>query len=325
MDISFALFVVVGFLAVVLLIEGLYVYWNDTKSPEVKRVGERLRAISAGGHTEASDLKLLKQRMLSESPSLQRLLYRMPRVQQLDRMMQQAGDSNTVSHLLSISAILAFAGLLAGVMLRWPWFFTLGLMIFLGLMPFLVLLRRRNKRLRSIEAQLPDAMDLISRALRAGHSFPSALGMVGTESPEPIAGEFRITSDEIGFGVSIDNALNNLAGRVPSPDMSYFAMAVIIQRETGGNLSELLAKLAELVRERFKLFAKVRVLAAEGKMSAYILTALPFLVAGAINALNPKYLAVLLTDPVGINLVYGAVVIMAIGVFVMWRIIDIKV
>lgn len=325
MDMSFALFVVVGFVAVVLLIEGLYVYWNDTKSPEVKRVGERLRAISAGGHAQGEDLQLIKQRMLSESPGVQQLLLRMPRVQQLDRLMQQAGDTNTVSHLLSICGIFGVAGLLVGLLIRWPWYGMVLLALLAGVLPLLWLLRRRNKRLNQLEAQLPDAMDLISRALRAGHSFPSALSMVGTEAPEPIAGEFRITSDEISFGVSTENALNNLAARVPSPDMSYFAMAVIIQRETGGNLSELLAKLSELVRERFKLFAKVRVLAAEGKMSAYILTALPFLVAFAINLLNPKYLSILLTDPVGINLVYGAIVVMGIGVFVMWRIIDIKV
>lgn len=325
MDLSFAMFVVVGFVAVVLLLEGLYVYWSDTKSPEVRRVGERLRAISAGGHTDGADIQLIKERLLSESPGLQRLLLRMPRVHQLDRLMQQAGDGNTVSHLMSICGIFGVAGLLVGLLLRWPWFATVLVSLLLGALPMLWLLRRRTKRLNQIEAQLPDAMDLISRALRAGHSFPSALGMVGTEAPEPIAAEFRITSDEIGFGVSIDNALNNLASRVPSADMSYFAMAVIIQRETGGNLSELLAKLSELVRERFKLFAKVRVLAAEGKLSAYILTGLPFGVAAVINILNPKYLSVLFTDPAGINVVYAALAMMALGIFVMWRIIDIKV
>lgn len=325
MDLSFAMFVVVGFVAVVLLLEGLYVYWSDTKSPEVRRVGERLRAISAGGHTDGADIQLIKERLLSESPGLQRLLLRMPRVHQLDRLMQQAGDGNTVSHLMSICGIFGVAGLLVGLLLRWPWYATVLVSLLLGALPMLWLLRRRTKRLNQIEAQLPDAMDLISRALRAGHSFPSALGMVGTEAPEPIAAEFRITSDEIGFGVSIDNALNNLASRVPSADMSYFAMAVIIQRETGGNLSELLAKLSELVRERFKLFAKVRVLAAEGKLSAYILTGLPFGVAAVINILNPKYLSVLFTDPAGINVVYAALAMMALGIFVMWRIIDIKV
>ena len=161
--------------------------------------------------------------------------------------------------------------------------------------------------------------------MRAGHAFPVALAMVGSEAPQPIASEFRITSDEIGFGVSTESALNNLAARVPSPDVRYFVMAVIIQRETGGNLSELLGKLAELVRERFKLFAKVRVLAAEGKLSAWVLTLLPFAVAALLFILNPKYLMILLNDPIGMPLIYGALGMMALGIFAMWRIIDIKV
>jgi tight adherence protein B len=325
MNTGFALFVVVGFVAVVLLIEGLYVYWSDTRSPEVRRLNERLRAMSASGPAAGAKSRLFKQRMLSDSPALQKLLLGMPRAQQLDRLIQQSGDTQTVAHLLAVCAIAGVSGLLLGLLLGWPWFATLGVALLAGAAPLLRLLRRRRKRMEQLEAQLPDVMDLISRALRAGHAFPSALGMVGSEAAEPIASEFRITSDEIGFGVSMDNALNNLAARVPSPDMRYFVMSVIIQRETGGNLSELLGKLAELVRERFKLFAKVRVLAAEGKLSAYILTGLPFCVAGAIQLLNPEYLAALVTDPAGIQVVYGAMGLMAVGVFAMWRIIDIKV
>lgn len=324
MDYSFSLFLILGFVAVVLLIEGIYAYWNDTRSPEVRRVAQRLRAISAGGHAEG-EAKLFKQRVLSHTPSVQRLLLLLPRMGQLDRLLLQAGSSGTVSHLLAASALLALCGLVVGLVLRWPGLVILLVVVVLAVFPLLRLVWRRNKRLHLIEAQLPDAMDLIARAMRAGHAFPSALAMVGAEAQEPIAGEFKITSDEIGFGVSVDNALNNLASRVPSPDVRYFVMAVIIQRETGGNLAELLGKLAELVRERFKLFAKVRVLAAEGKLSAWILTGLPFCVAAAVQILNPKYLSVLFTDPVGIRLVIGAMVLMAIGIFAMWRIIDIRV
>lgn len=324
MSLTFALFIILGFVAVVLLLEGVFVYWNDTKSPEVRRVEQRLRAMSAGGPVEGEG-RLARQRMLSHTPAMQQLLLHMPRAGQLDRLLQQAGKSTTVAHLLTICLLMMLGGLIAGMLLRWSWPVTLLLSAGLAVLPFLQLLRSRTKRLHLIEAQLPDAMDLMSRALRAGHAFASALSMVGTEAQEPIAGEFKITSDEIGFGISIDNALNNLATRVPSPDMRYFVMAVTIQRETGGNLAELLGKLSELVRERFKLFAKVRVLAAEGKLSAWILTALPFCVAGAIQVINPEYLSVLFTDVVGIKMVMGALGLMAMGIFAMWRIIDIKV
>lgn len=324
MDLSFSLFLILGFVAVVLLLEGGFVYWNDTKSPEVQRVAQRLRAISAGGNAEGEG-QLFKERVLSNTPAVQRLLLRLPRVGQLDRLLQQAGSASTVSHLLAVSGLLMLGGLMAGLLLRWYWPVMLLVAAGLAVLPFLQLKWKRNKRMHMLEAQLPDAMDLISRAMRAGHAFPQALAMVGSEAQEPVAGEFKITSDEIGFGISIDNALNNLATRMPSPDVRYFVMAVIIQRETGGNLAELLANLAELVRERFKLFAKVRVLAAEGKLSAWILTGLPFCVAAAVQILNPKYLSVLFTDPVGIRMVIGAMVLMAIGIFAMWRIIDIRV
>ncbi|UUZ75868.1 type II secretion system F family protein [Polaromonas sp. P1(28)-13] len=324
MNAGVALFAVLAFIAVVLLFEGFFVYWNDSKSPEVRRVEQRLRAISAGGH-EAGESQLLKQRVMSKSPALQKLLLQMPHAHQLDRMLQQSGSSSTVIHLITLCLLCGAAGMLGGLMLHWPWPVTVLAAAGLAALPLMRLVWKRNKRLQMIEAQLPEAMDLISRALRAGHAFPSALAMVGAEAPEPIAGEFKITSDEIGFGISIDNALNNLASRVESADMRYFVMAVIIQRETGGNLAELLGKLSELVRERFKLFAKVRVLAAEGKLSAWILTGLPFCVAGAIQLINPKYLAVLFTDPAGIRLVIGAIVLMAIGIFAMWRIIQIRV
>ena len=324
MDPAVALFVILAFVAVVLLLEGFFVYWNDSKSPEVRRVEQRLRAISTGGH-EAGESKLLKQRVMSNLPALQKLLLQMPHVHQLDRLLQQSGSRGTVMRLITLCLLCGVAGLLGGLLLRWPWPVALLAAAGLTAFPLMRLVYKRNKRLHLIEAQLPEAMDLISRALRAGHAFPSALAMVGVEAQEPIAGEFRITSDEIGFGISVDNALNNLATRVESPDMRYFVMAVIIQRETGGNLAELLGKLSELVRERFKLFAKVRVLSAEGKLSAWILTALPFCVAGAVQLLNPKYLAVLFNDPLGIRLVIGALVLMAVGIFAMSRIIKIRV
>ena len=324
MSLTFAFFLILGFVAVVLLLEGVYIYWNDNKSPEVRRLQQRLRALSAGGH-EAGESQLLKERVLSRTPAIQRLLLQLPRVHEIDRLLQQSGYSQTLSHLMATRAILVLGGLLVGLILRWPLLVTTLVVVGLSMFPFLQLGWRRNKRLQLIEAQLPDAMDLISRALRAGHAFTSALAMVGVEAQEPIAGEFKITSDEIGFGISIDNALNNLASRVPSPDVRYFVMAVIIQHETGGNLAELLGKLSALVRARFKLYAKVRVLAAEGKLSAWILTALPFCVAGAVQVMNPKYISVLFTDPTGIKLVMGALAMMAIGVFAMWRIIKIRV
>jgi len=324
MSITYTLFVILGFVAVVLLLEGGFVLWNDNKSPEVKRIEMRLRAISAG-RVDQADANLLKERVLSRTPALHRLLLQLPRVHTVDRLLIQSGTGLSMAHLMAICGLFALGGLLLGFILGWPLLLVLLVVALMAELPVFFLRWKGAKRLHVIESQLPDAMDLIGRALRAGHSFPSALSMVGNEAQDPIAGEFKTTFDEISFGISNEQALNNLAVRVPSPDLRYFVMAVIIQRETGGNLSELLGKLSALMRERFKLMGKVRVLAAEGKLSAWILTLLPFLVAFAINVMNPKYLTPLFTEPMGIRLVIGAVIMMAIGVFSMWRIIEIRV
>lgn len=324
MNLALALFLVFGFVAVVLLIEGVYVYWSDNKSPEVVRLRHRLRAISTGGY-DAVESPLLKQRVMSQSAVVQALLEEMRPARWLDRLLQQAGASGTVARLVALCGFFAVGGLALGLLMGWPWPILLPAALGLGFVPILRLMRKRGKRLRLIEAQLPEAMDLIGRALRAGHAFPSALAMVGAEAQEPIAGEFKIASEEIAFGIPLDNALNSLADRVESVDMRYFVMAVIIQRETGGNLAELLDKLSHLVRERFALFAKVRALSAEGKLSAWILTGLPFCVAAAIQVINPQYLSLLFTDPVGIRMVMAALAMIAMGIFVMWRIIDIRV
>lgn len=321
----YASVVVFGFLAVVLLLEGLFMLWTDTRSPEVKRIQRRLRVMAIGEHGEA-DVSLVKQRLLSSTPAIQRLLLQLPKIQLLDRLIVQAGSGNTtVAHLLTICLLAGLGGILAGLVLRWPWLGAVLLGLALAVAPVLRLMWLRSRRLNQIGNQLPDALDMISRALRAGHAFSAALAMVGNEAQEPIASEFKATFDEINFGISTQNALTNLATRVPITDLRYFVVAVVIQLETGGNLAELLSILANLIRERSKLFGRIRVLAAEGKLSAYILAALPFCVAGAIQLLNPGYLNILWTDPVGIRWVIVALIMMVLGGISMWRIIDIHV
>lgn len=324
MSLSYSLFVVFGFLAVVLLLEGTYVWWSDTRSPEVKRVQHRLRVMVAGEHDDA-DVSLLKQRLLSTIPGMQRLLLQIPKVHRLDRLLLQGGSRSTVLHLLTVCVLAGLGGILIGRFLGWSWLWTMLTGVVFAVFPLVRLVWLRKRRIEKINAQLPEALDLISRSLRAGHAFSAALAMVGNEAQQPIAGEFETTFDEINFGISTENALLNLANRVPIIDMRYFVMAVTIQLATGGNLAELLGLLATLIRERFKLFGKIRVLAAEGKLSAYILVALPFFVAAVIQVVNPGYMSILLTDPIGSKLVIGALIMMALGVFVMWRIIDIRI
>jgi tight adherence protein B len=324
-DASYYLFALLLFLAVVLLLEGGYVWWSDSRGPEARRIERRLRLMSAGGHDTSTGVSILKQRLLSDLPALQRTLLGVPRVQQLDRLLEQSGLPWSVAKFLTVTLIGVALGLAVGIRLALAPLAVALLCIILGLLPLLHVVNRKRKRLVQIDQQLPDALEMMSRALRAGHAFPSALQMVGDEMPDPIAGEFRIAFDEVNYGIAMKDALLNLAARVPIPDFRYFVIAVLIQRETGGNLAELLDNIAALIRSRHKLAGTIRVLSAEGRMSAWVLCLLPFVLACAIHILNPKFLSILGTDPAGVKLVIGALALMAFGILWIRHIIRIHV
>jgi tight adherence protein B len=324
-DVSYYLFAMLLFLAVVLLFEGVYVWWNDSRGPEAKRIERRLRLMFAGAQEGGERLSILKTRMLSDTPSVQRLLLAVPRVHRLDRLLEQSGLSLSVAQFLTLTFAGAALGLALALVLRASAGWTIVACVAVAALPLVHVLARKSKRLVEIDRQLPDAMDMMSRALRAGHAFPSALKMVGDEMNDPIAAEFRVAFDEVNYGIPMQDALLNLATRVPITDFRYFVIAVLIQRETGGNLAELLGNIAAIIRARHKLTGTIRVLSAEGRLSAWILCALPFVLAGAISLLNPEFLGVLRTDPVGIRLVMGALVMMLIGVLWIRSIVRIRV
>jgi tight adherence protein B len=321
----FSVFILLAFIALVLLLEGLYLTWNAYRGPEAKKIESRLRAMSAGG-SGGAEASILKQRLLSEAPALQRWLLGLPRIGELDKLLQQSGSTWSVTVFVVITLIVGVgAFVLVSFVPLLHWAFCALTAVGAAALPCLYILRKRHKRMQQIEQQLPDALDLISRALKAGHAFPSGLQMVSEEAKDPIAGEFRIVHDEVNFGVAVPTALMNLASRVPSTDMRYFIIAVLIQRETGGNLTELLGNISTLIRERLKLLGKIRVLSAEGRMSALILCALPFVLAGVINIIHPKFMAVLWTDPMGLKMIYAALVMMVLGALWMRKIIRIRV
>jgi tight adherence protein B len=317
--------IVLLFAAVVLSIEGAYEWWNSRHGPAAKRVESRIRAVSAGGHLGSTRLSILKERLLSESSLLDKGLLYLPRVHAIDLFLQQSGVSWTVGRLFGICAVMpppTLAILLFAGLPLWP---SLGVALLSVVLPLLYVRYRRGRRLRKLDRQFPDVCDMLARALRSGHAFTGAIGMVGSEFAEPMSGEFRITFDEINYGISLNEALLNLATRVPIRDLRYLVIAVLIQRETGGNLAELLDGITLLIRERFKLFDKVRVLSAEGKMSAWILGLLPFGAAGVMVTINPGFLDVLWQDPAGLKLVWTVLGTMVFGVFWMRHIVKMRV
>ncbi|OLL28056.1 pilus assembly protein TadB [Burkholderia sp. SRS-W-2-2016] len=317
--------IILLFVAVVLATGTVYEYWNSRHGPVARRVESRIRAVSAGGHVNKERLSILKSRMMAESELFTRVLLKIPRVHALDLFLQQSGLTWSVGRLVGTCAVLPPFVLIVGASLALPWHLTAGAAALSALLPIVYVQRRRNKRIRQLERQLPDVCDMLSRALRSGHAFTGAIDMVGTEFAEPMSGEFRIVFDEINYGVSISEALTNLATRVPIRDLRYFVIAVVIQRETGGNLAEVLDGITAMVRDRFKLFDKIRVLAAEGKLSAWVLGLLPFGIGAAMLVINPEFLSILWQDPAGMKMVTIAAVGILFGVLWMRRIVRIRV
>jgi tight adherence protein B len=320
----FPLFALLAFVAVVLLFEALYMMWNSYKGPEAKKIEQRLRALSASFDTSAR-AAVLKNRLLSDVPAIDRLLLAIPRAHTLDRLLLQSGLDWTVAKLLAVSLMFAALAYVAFSFLNLTLLLHFGAALGAAFLPLGYVQWKRGRRLRRVEQQLPDALDLIGRAMRAGHALPSGLQMAGEEMADPIGGEFRITHDEINFGVSMQQALMNLSGRVPITDLRYFVVAVLVQREAGGNLTELLDGLSTLIRNRLKFHARVKVLTTEGRMSAWVLCLLPFVIAALLNFANHDFIAILWTDPAGIVITKIVLAMMALGAFWIFKLVRVRV
>ena len=324
MDLSLLVCLLI-FLSVLLLVGGAYLAWQSARGPGAGRVARRLRAMNTATDDSIKTISITKERPLSLNPSLQALLEGVPGIQSLDRLLLQSGKSWNVGKFLGFS----FLGLLVSFLLlsifSVPLYMRLGLMFLCTAMPYFLVSRTKAARLEKIEQQLPDALDLMGRSMRAGHAFPTALKLVGEEMSDPLADEFRTVFDEVNFGVSMSDALMNLAARVPSTDLRYFVIAVLIQRETGGNLTELLGSISAIIRDRLKLLGQVRVLSAEGRMSAWVLGLLPFGSAALMNIVNPEFMSVLYTDPAGQKMVGIALSLLVVGIFFIRKVIRIRV
>jgi tight adherence protein B len=193
------------------------------------------------------------------------------------------------------------------------------------LIPFGVVAFKRRRRMRKFEEHFPEALDLLGRAVRAGHAFTTGLEMIAKECPEPLAGEFRTTFEEQNFGLPLRDALLNLTERVPIIDVRFFVTALLIQKETGGNLAEILDGLARVIRDRFRIYREVQVRTAQGRLTAGILIALPIFMGLILSVLNPHYIGILFTDPKGPFVLITAGVMQLIGSAILWKIIHFEV
>jgi len=272
-----------------------------------------------------SNEELVKTKFDGVLPGFDRLAAGTERGSRLATWIEQSGVAISLSAVMLISLLLAaLFGLIVSMLLRLTVGWVIGGAVGFSL-PFVFLRVKRTRRLHAFEENFPEALDLISRALKAGHAFATGLKMVADEMPEPIGPEFRKTFDEQNFGLPLKDALANLTVRIPLLDVRFFSTAVLIQRETGGNLSEILDNLAEVVRERFKLLRQVRVHTAHGRFTGYILLALPAALGVALSFISPEHMHTLFTQKLGQTMLVGAGVMQTVGYFWIRQVIKIEV
>ena len=258
-------------------------------------------------------------------PAVDRMLAGTERGSALSQWIEQSGMKVSLSGVMLIALGLAVLLAIVGAAIaRSRWGMPVGAALGFAL-PFVVLNIKRERRMRAFEEQFPEGLDLIARALKAGHAFATGLKMVADEMPDPVGPEFRKTFDEQNFGLPLKDALDNLTHRMPLLDVRFFSTAVLIQRETGGNLSEILENLAHVVRERFKILRQVRVYTAHGRFTGYVLLALPAVLCIALSFINPEHMNLLFRERIGQMMLMGALGMQTIGYLWIKQVIKIEV
>ena len=313
------------FAAVSCIILGVVLALRPKWDARIRDFNKRLDTFTASTvQTGTQTGEITKRRIYSDIPSLNELLSKISLMHRLDQLVISANSTLPLGVFILISCILAVCFFLILFILSRgyliPFLFGIGA----GITPFLYLLMKKRQRMGKFERQLPDALDLMARSLKAGHAFSGGLQMVAHEFDDPIGNEFLKTLNEINLGSSVEQALKNLTARIDVPDLKFFAVSVIIQRETGGNLADILENTANLIRERFKLLGKIKALSAEGKLTAIILVGLPFAVVFFLTILSPQYLRGLVDDPAGMVFVIIALCMMGVGIAIIRKIINIK-
>ena len=315
---------VIIFAVSIFVIEMLFYAYKTIRDPDRKKIRKRLKTFSyKESKNELPDI--LQKKVLSDVPLLNKILLHVPGRQYLDRLLQQANVHYPLGFFILLTIFLAITSFCVSSLITRNKVFVVIITLLLAGTPFFYLCLKKKKRMEKFQRQLPEGLELIARSLKAGHAFPSSMKMAADEFDDPLGPEFEETINEINFGVNVPDALKNLAERVNCADLKFFVISVILQRETGGNLAEIIESLAYIIRERFKLYGKIRTLAAEGKLSAIILGSLPFVVMIALHFTSPAYIRVLFTDPTGKIILGISAFMMALGIFVMKKMVNIEV
>lgn len=319
-------FAILSFLTIfaisLLAIGAAYRYFEQQRKRQMKGI---LQAVT--GEREMPNVSILMESAHARE-GLDSYVTRFNFARDLERKIKQAGLDWKPAGLLIMMAVLGAAGFFIGLKVRVLIFWEVTapvLAAFFAALPYLYVMHKRKKRLDAFEEQFPEALDFLARSMRAGHAFSISLEMLGQESPEPLGGEFRTVFNEQNLGAPVEQALTSLAERVPLLDVRFFVSCVLLQRQTGGNLSEVLVRLAQVIRDRFRLKGQVRAASAHGRLTAVILFIMPIVTTLLLFIVAPTYLPLMANDPDGKYMILGSIILQFIGYFWMRKIINIKV
>ena len=317
------LFAVFAFTVAIVVM--VYLGWNESRFIEKYRIKKRLLYISAGGKHGQEKLERYRTSVLKDVGAFERFVLSLPRLSALDSLLIKVKFPVNASIFITASTALGIIGFLVGYRYLPQIVAAVVLGIVLLLLPYLLLKLAERNYYNRFSEQLPEALDLLARAVRSGHALTSGIEMVSKELTDPIRSEFSVTIDEINLGLTFKEAMENLCERVPLQDLRFFAIAVMVQKETGGNIAEILDNISRLIRERIQFKRQVKALTAEGRLSAIVLIALPIVMFVYIYFVNYEYLSLLWTEPMGHYMLFGAVVMQIIGSYIIKRIVDIDI
>jgi tight adherence protein B len=320
--------ILISFLVLVLvtLVVFAFISLLDQRSARARLIKERLaNERKAPERHPEEELALLRDEQLSQIPALDVMLRRSARVTEIQRMLTQGGLSMRAGNFLGFCALAGVVASIATYVLSKHVEIAWMALLVGSLLPYFYASFRRNQRFEKFEELFPEAIDTLARAVRAGHAFTTALEMISSEVAEPVAGEFRQLYEEQKFGMPVRDALLNLTERMPLVDVKFFVTAVMLQRETGGNLAEILDNLSYVIRERFKIQRQVRVYTAQGRLTMALLMGMPPIIVVVMLVLNPSFIRPLFNDPIGHTLLVAGIVLQTIGYFVIRKIIRIQV
>jgi len=298
----------------------------DQRSARARLLKERLtEERKTPERSPEEELALMRDEQLSEIPALDAFLRRSPRISAIQKMLAQAGMDLRAGNFLGLCGLVGIGAAIVAYILSRHIEIAWAALLVGFLMPYSYASMKRQKRFNKFDELFPEAIDTLARAVRAGHAFTTALEMITNEIAEPVAGEFRQLYEEQKFGMPVRDALLNLTERMPSVDVKFFVTAVMLQRETGGNLAEILDNLSYVIRERFKIQRQVRVYTAQGRLTMALLMGMPPIIVVVMMTLNPAFIRPLFSDPIGHMLLVGGITLQTVGYFVIRKIIRIQV